>query len=188
MSFFITAYRPPSIWNGIVEFSNKDVELKKENEISFEQAKQSIQDQITQIGENTVVVEEDYVTALAREGFKGFKDLTIDVGEGYLDINWALESSLPNKPLIAQLRIGTNQDNQIEIKRLGTPALSLPKSVNQALTAVIINLINSNDSSGENKSLMGNLLSVQNDASIESISFKDGYIELIVNINVNLYD
>ncbi|MCA9386848.1 hypothetical protein KC669_02315 [Candidatus Dojkabacteria bacterium] len=186
--FIITAYRPPSIWNGIVEFSNKDVELKKESDISFEEAKEHIGEQVTAIGENKVIIEEDYLTALAKEGFNGFKDLTVNVEEGHLDLFWALESSIPNNPLIAQIRVGTDSSGDVVIQRLGTPRVSVPRSVNQLLTTAVIKLLNSEKNDTNNKSIIGNLLSVENDTSIEKINFRDGFVELTININVNLYD
>lgn len=185
----ITISRPPSIWSSFVKFNNKDVILQKDNQISLEDGKEHIEGQITGIGENVVSIDEQYLTALARSSFEQLTLLTIEVEEGIMNIYWAVDTSVEDYPLIAQVQLSLTEEDELIIDKVGTPAFKLPKAANQALTSAVLAVLNFQDGGeSENKNLLSRLLAIDNDTDIKEIEFKENMIELIINVNVSLYD
>ncbi len=188
ISFLILISKPPVVWDGIVSFNNKDAYLDYETEYNLEESRKHVEEQIQNIGENTINLEEDHLTVLARSSFPELKDLTIDMEEGEMRIYWSIEQIKTEAPLIGYAEIRKNNDNELYVEQLGTPRFRLPRSLNETISTAALAIFSFGEEKASENNLLYKIISANGDVEIKDVRFLDDSLELIVNVDVNLYD
>ncbi len=186
--FFIIFSKPPAIWEIIVDYNNKDGGLNYELEITKEEAQELIESQIDEIGENVIEIPEDYVSVLARDSFSELKNLTVDMEEDKMKLYWSIEQIETPKPLIGYAEIRKNIDNELYVEQLGTPRFRLPRALNNSLSTAALAVFSFGEEKAENNNLLYKILSADDSVQINDVNFKEDVLEIIINVEVRLYD
>jgi len=185
---YILINKPPFIWSEVVSFMNDGVEAPKYKQQDLSTLQDSINSQISNIGEVKIDLTQDQVTTLIRDKAPQLKDLTVEVITNQFTIYWYLDNTLPAKPMYGIVNINSKDDGTLEISRIGTGKVALPDFINKTATNGIYSLlnINTNDSNQTPLSILTSLFNSKN-ISVKSVELKQGIIEITADINVNLF-
>lgn len=185
---YVVINKPSFIWSEVVTFMNDDAKAPKYEPQDLNTLQESINNQISNIGEVEINLTQDQVTTLIRDNATQLKDIIVEVNPDNLRIYWYLDQTLPSKPLYGIVDINSNTDGTLEISRIGTGKVALPDFINKTATNGFYSLLNINTDNANQSplSILTSLFNSQN-INVKSVELEEGIVKITADINVNLF-
>lgn len=188
--FFIMTLiaRPMVLWKPISNFLNKGVILKENLEYTPQTARDYVEAQIGVFGENEITLPEDVITAIARDGIKNLPNLTIDIENGAAKLYWQLDTTRKSAEVLGFVEVKLDENNTIEVSKVGTPRFTLPKSLSNSLFSTALGILAIEGDKDNKNNLIFELLQIEKSYSIQNIEFKENELKLTIDTKKALYD
>jgi hypothetical protein len=184
--FLLIFLKPPVIWDSFVSFSNDGIEIENPD-ISLEESRNIVSEQLTSLGENDVIIPEEVITVLARENFPELKNVSVRVRDESMNIYWEIDSS-NNPPLLASAEILKSNTGELYVSKLGTPRFTIPEFVVGAVSNAALTAMQFGEEKAERNNLLYKILDANKDLNIQNVEFTDESLIITVDINVTFYD
>ena len=182
--FYVVLSKPKSLWNPLVDFLNAEVELKDENKLTFLESKSIVEEKIND-NHAEVKIPENALTALTQESFDSFKNINVQIEEGRMFVYFVLDDSIPENPLYGVVVVKINEAQNLEIEKVGTPKVGIPKQINKALVNSALAYLTLGEKL-EEENLIYKLLASKNSFKAEKIEFQQDNL-VLKNITFDLY-
>lgn len=177
--------KPTIFWRPIVNFLNAGVELNSNTTLSQDEAKNRVEEEINS-GDERIEINEEIITVLARENFGNLRDLTIDIEENEMKLLFILNDEVEDLEIYGQMIATVNENNQLEINRVGTGRIGLPSSLNQFIFEGLFSRLTLGQEINNDK-LVFQLLGVRESFNFENITLeKDNLV--LENLEFNLFN
>ena len=185
---YIIINKPAFIWSEVVEYLNDGQKAPKYEPQDLTTLQESINSQISNIGEVSINLTQDQLTTLIRNNTVQLKDLTVDIDPNLLTLYWYLDNSLPAKPLYGIVEIKSTESGNLEITKVGTGKVGLPDAVNKFATNTVYSLLNLENTEGTSPlSILTSIFNSEN-ITVKSVKLEDGLVKITADIKVNLFD
>lgn len=184
---FIIVNKPSGLWNSVVTFLNAGVNVPEYNGTTSEEAKNSINDQITKVGENQVEIDEDEFTAIVKERVPDLKNPSIDIEANVIKLFWELDQTIKEEPLFAVMEIKV-ENKKLVISKVGVNRFGTPAFLNDFVSNTVISLFNqSNTKKDGDYGLLYNFLAPDENITITDLKLEQDKAIITLNINANLF-
>lgn len=186
---YVIINKPAFIWSEVVTFLNDDQRAPTYKPQDLTNLQESINSQISNIGEVQINLTQDQLTTLVRDQATQLNDLTIEINPQQLNIYFFLDKTLPAKPLYGIVNITQSADGKLEISRIGTGLIPLPDFINKTATNGVYSILNI-DNSNQNQSPLSILSSIFNseNLTIKSVELQEGTVKITADVKVNLFE
>lgn len=183
---FLIVAKPPIFWDTFVSFNNKDVNITAPR-LTLEESRNIVNEQLTNLGLNDVIIPQDVITVLARVSFPELPNLTVEIKDDSMNIYWPIQQK-DNDSLLGAAEIKKNSNGELYISRLGTPRITLPKFVVKAVSNAALTVMQFGEEKARDNNLLYKILDANKDLSIQGVEFREGELIITVDINVSFYD
>lgn len=184
---FLIANKPTGIWGTFVNFMNAEIVEPQYEVVPEEQAIISINDQVTNVGENEVVITEQLLGSIVKGRFPQFKDMKVDIEQDIVKLVWKMDETVPETPLYGVIDITQNQQNKnLEITKVGTGRVGTPQFLNDAITGTITSFLNKLVPGQESNQILYNILSPEGGVTLSDVKIEKDQIKLKIAVSAKL--
>lgn len=180
--------KPRFFWQPTVQFLNNNVTLSEQTTPNLEEAKEFIESQITELGENTVRIPEEYITALIPVVLTNFNTPTAEVDDQGMHIYWILDNTIPEEPLLGKITIKADEQTGFYAHSIGFERFGIPEFFAKALMNAVQSAIQLLGQNSANTNLVQGLFGINGDFSLKAVEFLQDELVLVVDVNVKLFE
>jgi len=182
--------RPDFAVDPLIDFLNNGRFITKSeatNEVSSDETKQFIQDQIKNNGKNEIIITQEQVNSIAKQNLKNLDDLQVDLKEDEIELLWSLKEIKKGKDVLGHAILKV-EDDSIVIKKLGTPKFALPSTVEEFLASSILATTKLGKDTSSAKNVTTELLGFKDSIRVDDIKIEENRIIITVDVTVKIYD
>jgi len=180
--------KPRFFWEPTVQFLNNDLALVDQTIPNLAEAKEYIESQITELGENTVRIPEEYITVLLPVVLTNFNQPTAEVDEQGLHIYWIIDTTIPENPLMGKITIKGDEKKGFYAHSIGFERFGIPEFFAKALLNAVQSALQLIDPKSSNTDLIQGLFGINGDFALKKIEFKQDELVLVIDVNVKLFE
>jgi len=181
-------FKPSSLWDKTVSFLNSNLEVYEYDGTTYDSAISAVNEQVTEVGNNEVVLTENQLTALSRKNISQLENIQVDVQTDKLFIFWELDNSIENEPLYGLFEFKQKDSGELYINKFGTNRISTPRFLNKYLNDVLMSTLKIGSDQEDNYVVIRKLIALNEDAEITQATLEDDTLKLTVNVGVNLFE
>lgn len=180
--------KPRFFWEPAVQFLNNDIVLSTQTTPTLEEAKTFIESQITELGENTVRIPEEYISVLLPVVLINFNNPTAEVDEQGMHIYWKVDTTIPEKPLMGKISIRGDEKTGFYAYSIGFERFGIPEFFAKALMNAVQSALQLIDPKSSHKDLIQGLFGINGDFALKKIEYKQDELVLVIDVNVKLFE
>jgi len=185
LTIYFFAASPTNLWPTFADFLNKDIYTSDyEIEVEESEARENLRNQISEVGDNEIILSENEVSAIARAEIKELPNLFVNIEPNKMLIYWDLNES--NGEVITGVAEVVIENDQLVVKKLGTPRIYFPESLNNYLANAALSALNFGDERASTNNLIYQLLGLNIENEIKNINLEKDELKYVVNIDVDL--
>lgn len=185
---FIFATKTDPFWSWTVGFLNNDVEIDAVNEdISYEIAQSSFEDQINSIGENQIVLNNSELTALANHNLSELPGLIVNSENDVLKLFWEVEST-GSEPLYGRIDIRIDENEEPYISYVGLNNIGLPSSFTESVVNSLLPVLQFRYGGRNPQELLSFLLTGNEKNELSNIAFSENEVSFEITINLTVFE
>lgn len=178
--------KPGFFWKPFTGFMNKGIEISSELEYTAEEVSSNIKDQIREngFGESVITITNNEITALARQSFPELPVLQIAFTENRMSAYWILSGKVDGNYLLGFAQIQNDSEDILNVSKLGTPKIVLPKFLNKAISTAALAIFTFGEEKHENYNLIAQIIRDTFNYEILDVKFLEGEMHLTIMVDV----
>lgn len=183
---FLVINKPSFFWDPFVNFMNNGIELPVFEEVTSEEAKDSINGQIKSVGENEITISEAELTALVKQRIPDLKNPKVDIEPDNFRIYFEADSTNPENPLYALVEV-KDDGTKAYFSKFGTGRVVVPDFANEAITKLVISRISNVQNENENYSILYNFLAPDSSVTLSKLSLGEDELKITITVSADLF-
>lgn len=183
---YLLIFQPAQIWPNLVNFLNDGSTIPSYTTQSSDTTKFEINEQVTNIGENSIVITEPQITSFIQDRFQMNQGMRIDIEIGSLTLFFPLYNSNLKEPLFIKLAF-REIDEKLKLDEIGTPRFNLPKQLNEEIIKLIFKTLNLEYSDDLKAVFLKNFIPEIQDVEIKNIEFEQDELILQINFSPDIF-
>jgi len=187
---YLFSAKPSGLWNATVDFLNTDNSIlsSSSNTLDSQTVKNDINNQIKTIGDTDFIITQEQLTALAKDKFSNFRNLSVLVTKSYIRLYWDLDQTISSNTLKGIIELKLDSNNKLYLNKVGTGRIGLPNFLNNFMTNTFYSILNINNANKDDKyGFLLNLIPASN-LKIKQLELDDKKIHIKANIKVDLFN